>query len=206
VWVYTGVVCVVVLFVSLCRCVVVSSHLFLCAAFSRVSSFPVSPPFSVFHGPLLWIVVCCGLFGLIVPPLLHMVPDDKWWKKWLPSPILLGVGGLYAGVNFSCVTMLVIGFVYQVWLKKYRPEWHKRFQHVSTSGVNAGVGLSGLLVVLFTYIELPTVTVGPQPSYMHGMTNGTALLCSNVSLPAVTAEDIACYNLQTTCNTPWLSN
>ena len=158
-------------------------------------------PSAVFHGPLLWIVVTCSVIGLVVPPLIHMVPDTKWWKRWLPSPILLGVGGLYAGVNFSCVTMLVIAAVYQVYLKRWRPEWFKRFQHVSTSGVNAGVGLSGLLVVAFTYMELPTLTVGPQPT--SGM-NGT--VCTNISLPAVTAEDIACYNLQTMCNTPWPSN
>ena len=85
---------------------------------------------------------------------------------------------------------------YQVWLKRHHPRWHTRFQHVSTSGVNAGVGLSGLLVVLFTYLELPTLNLGPQPT-------GT---CANVSLPAVTAEDVACYNLQTACNTPWPSN
>ena len=159
-------------------------------------------PKAVFHGPLLVIVVVCGCIGLIVPPLIHMVDDRKWWKKWLPSPILLGVGGLYAGVNFSCMTMLVIAFVYQVWLKRKKPIWHKRFQHVSTSGVNAGVGSSGLLVVAFTYMELPTVLVGPQP--VMGV-NGS-MACMNVSLPAVTAEDIACYNLQTSCNTPWPSN
>jgi hypothetical protein len=172
--------------------------LFLYSLFSSLLQNNVT----VFHGPLLYVVIVCGLVGLFVPPLIHMVPDNKWWKVWLPSPILLGVGGLYGGVNFSCLTMLLIAFVYQVHLKKSRPEWHKRFQHVSTSGVNAGVGLSGLLVVLFTYMELPTVTVGPQPIPM----NGTSLICTNVSLPAITAEDIACYNLQTTCNTPWPSN
>ena len=158
-------------------------------------------PSAVFHGTLLKVVIVCGMLGLVVPPLIHMVPDNKWWKIWLPSPILLGVGGLYAGVNFSCITMISIAAVYQVWLKRWHPEWHKRFMHVSTSGVNAGVGLSGLLVVLFTYLQIPTVTVGPQP--MEGL-NGT--ICQNVSLPAITAEDIACYNLQTTCNTPWPSN
>ena len=132
----------------------------------------------------------------MVPPLINCVPDDRWWKKWLPSPILLGVGGLFAGVNFSCTTMLVIALVYQVWLKNKHATWYKRFQHVSTSGVNAGVGLSGMLVVLFTYMDVPTVLTGPQPT-------GT---CQNVSLPAMTSEDVACYNLQTTCNTPWLSN
>ena len=31
---------------------------------------------------------------------------------------------------------------------------YSRFQHVSTSGVNAGVGLAGLLVMLFSYLQV----------------------------------------------------
>merc|ERR1712072_782740 len=99
-----------------------------------------------------------------MPILTHFVPDRCWWKEWLPSPILLGVAGLYSGVNFMCITMLIIALVYQVWLRRHHPEWLRKYQHVSTAGVNAGAGIAGLLVVLFTYMELPSLTIGPQPT------------------------------------------
>lgn len=62
--------------------------------------------------------------------------------------------------------------------------------------MNAGVGLSGLVVMVLTSFSVATVTIGPQP---HGN-------CSNVSVPALGPEDVACWNLNTGCNTPWPSN
>ena len=89
--------------------------------------------------------------------------------------------------------------VHQVWLKRRHAEWYKKFQYVSTSGVNAGVGLAGLLVVVLTAVSAPSVQLGPHP-------NGT---CDDVALPAVTDEDVACWNAvngYSGCNTPWPSN
>ena len=89
--------------------------------------------------------------------------------------------------------------VHQVWLKRRHPEWYQKFQYVSTSGVNAGVGLAGLLVVVLTAVSAPSVQLGPHP-------NGT---CDDVALPAVTDEDVACWNAvngYSGCNTPWPSN
>ena len=92
---------------------------------------------------------------------------------------------------------------HQVWLKRRHAEWYKKFQYVSTSGVNAGVGLAGLLVVVLTAVSAPSVQLGPHP-------NGT---CDDVAgyppLPAVTDEDVACWNAvngYSGCNTPWPSN
>ena len=44
------------------------------------------------------------------------------------------------------------------------------------------------------------VTVGPQP-----LNGGEYCTSANMSLPAQTAADVACYNLNTGCNTPWPS-
>ena len=158
-------------------------------------------PGAIFHGTFLYILVGCAVVGAVGPVLIWLVPDRppySRWKPWLPSPVLLGTGALYGGINFMCMSMLVVGLVYQWLLKTRHRRWYDRFQHVSTSGVNAGVGLSGLLIVLFTILQLPTVTVGPQP------TPGTCT-AANLSLPAKTDADVACYNLQTGCNTPWPS-
>ena len=116
-----------------------------------------SGPGAIFHGPFLTILCVCSAVGVLAPIALWMVPDSKRWKRWLPTPVLLGTGALYGGVNFMCMTMLIIGVVYQWYIKTRHPHWYDKFQHVSTSGVNAGVGLSGLLVVLFAVMGLPTV-------------------------------------------------
>jgi hypothetical protein len=102
-------------------------------------------------------------------------------------------------MNFSALSLLVIGWVYQVWLRTRHPGWYARFQYVSTSGVNAGVGLAGLVVIVLTTASVGSLRMGPQP-------NGT---CASVALPAQSAEDVACWNMingYSGCNTPWPSN
>ena len=79
------------------------------------------------------------------------------------------------------------------------PNWFRRYQYVSTSGVNAGVGIAGLLLIVLSTLSAPTARIGPQP-------DGP---CTDVSLPARTAEDVACWNAingYSGCNTPWPSN
>ena len=95
--------------------------------------------------------------------------------------------------------MLAVALVYQWWLRRHHPGWFRRYQYVSTSGVNAGVGIAGLLMIVLTTLAAPTVMVGPQPS-------GD---CATVSLPASNDEDVACWNQlngYSGCNTPWPSN
>lgn len=84
-------------------------------------------------------------------------------------------------------------------LKQGYPRWYRKYQYVSTSGVNAGVGLAGLIVVALTAASAPSLQLGPHP----------AGSCDNVSLPAITSEDVACWNAingYSGCNTPWPSN
>jgi uncharacterized oligopeptide transporter (OPT) family protein len=156
-------------------------------------------PSAIIRGALLYIVIGCTAFGVVGTLVLAAIPERYKWKRYLPSPLLLGVAGLYSGINFSSTSLLLIALVYQLYLRKRCPDWFARFQYVSTSGVNAGVGLAGLLVILFTSMSIPFVTLGPLPT-------GD---CTNVGLPAVTDEDVACWNMIngfSGCNTPWPSN
>ena len=125
--------------------------------------------------------------------------SERPWTKFVPSPLLLGTAGLYGGINFTATSLLVVAFVYQVYLRRRHTAWYRKYQYVSTSGVNAGVGLAGLLVVVLTALSAPSVELGPHP-------NGT---CDDVALPALTDEDVACWNQingYSGCNTPWPSN
>ena len=156
-------------------------------------------PAAVLHGTLLRIVLWCTVFGVVGTLALATIPDRHRWKRWLPSPVLLGVAGLYSGINFSSTSMLLVALVYHVWLRGRHLQWFNRFQYISTSGVNAGVGLAGLVVILLTSFSVSSVRLGPVPK-------GS---CDNVQLPAVTAEDVACWNAIngfSGCNTPWPSN
>ena len=60
------------------------------------------------------LVIFCMIFGVVGPFVLWLIPNKHTWKKWLPNPVLLVVGGLYAGVNFTCITIYVSGFSLQI--------------------------------------------------------------------------------------------
>lgn len=151
---------------------------------------------AVFQGSILYVLIPCLLFGIIGPILLRLVPEDVAWRRWLPDPVYLGIGGLCPGMNYSCMWMLFIAVLYQLYLRYKQPGWYAKYQYVSTSGVNAGVGLSSILVLLATISQLPAVQVGPQPKGP----------CHNLTLPAQTPADVACFNNNEGCNTPWPSN
>jgi len=156
-------------------------------------------PGAVLHGALLRIVIGCAAFGCLGTLALAAIPDRYAWKRWLPSPMLLGVAGLYSGLNFASTSVLLVALAYQLHLRHNHPRWYAKYQYVSTSGVNAGVGLGGLIVILLTSFSVPSVTLGPVPS-------GN---CSAPGLPALTPEDVACWNMingYSGCNTPWPSN
>ena len=156
-------------------------------------------PGALLHGALLNIVLACAAVGVVGTLALAAIPDRYTWKRYLPSPVLLGVAGLYSGINFASTSMLLIALIYQVYLRCYQPRWFGRFQYISTSGVNAGVGLGGLVVILLTSASVPSIRLGPIPT-------GS---CDKVQLPAVTSEDVACWNAingYSGCNTPWPSN
>jgi hypothetical protein len=48
----------------------------------------------VLHGPLLYIVAGCTAFGVLGTLAVAAVPERYTWKRWLPTPLLLGVGAL----------------------------------------------------------------------------------------------------------------
>ncbi len=154
---------------------------------------------AILHGELRTLVSLCAAVGVLGTLALHAIPETCRWKRWVPPPLLLGVAGLYSGFNFAALTTLSLAVLYQLVLRRRHPRWYERYQYVSTSGVNAGVGLAGLVVVTLTSLSVPSLQLGPQPT-------GS---CEHVALPAITAEDVACWNAingYSGCNTPWPSN
>jgi OPT family oligopeptide transporter len=83
---------------------------------------------AVLTGPLLWIVVGCAVVGVLGTLLLHYLSTKRWWsKRWwtkfVPSPVLLGVAGLYGGINFAATSLLIVAAVYQVMMPLPRPSF-----------------------------------------------------------------------------------
>ena len=160
---------------------------------------------AILHGQFMGIDVNnlltgCGIFAIVGTSMLYLIPDHKWWKAYLPDPMLLGMAGLYSGLNFSATSLLIIAFIYQRVIKEYAPRWYAQFQYVSTAGVNAGVGIAGILVVILATLNAPTVKLGPEP---------VRACNASLPLPARTFHDVACWNSLNGgegCNTPWPSN
>ena len=79
---------------------------------------------------LFRILIGCVTVAVVGPFLLWLIPKEKKWKKWIPNPVLLGVGGLYAGVNFMCISMLIVAIVYNLVLAKRCKKWFAKHQYV----------------------------------------------------------------------------
>ena len=56
--------------------------------------------------------------------------------------------------QYSVLTGLAFCFIYQVYLKNRHSRWYEKFQMVSTTGMNTGVGIGGLFMLLFNVINL----------------------------------------------------
>ncbi len=91
----------------------------------------------------------------------------------LPSCLPACHARTHAHMLLLCTYRLIIAVVYQAVLATRCKKWYAKHQYDSTAGVNAGVGLSGIIVMVLTSLEAASVHVGPQPT-----TN-----CTNVSLP-----------------------
>ncbi|KAE8715846.1 hypothetical protein F3Y22_tig00110160pilonHSYRG00766 [Hibiscus syriacus] len=84
--------------------------------------------------------------------------DLSWWlfhtafpdQKWIPLinlPVLLGATAVMpptTSLNFNCY--LIIGFIFNYYVFKYRKGWWQRYNYVLSATLDAGLAFMGVLI------------------------------------------------------------
>ena len=100
--------------------------------------FREHPGFAIFS-------VGCLVVGILGPLVRRATP--RRWRWIVPNTVLIGLAQFPPANAFSVLTGLAFGLFYQCFLRRRRPAWFRRNQMVSTSGLNTGVGLGGLVLL-----------------------------------------------------------
>ena len=96
------------------------------------------------HRPFMWWSVVMLVLGLVCPVLRRYVPRRR--RHWVPDTVLIGVGQFAPANAYSVVSALALAYLYRVHLERKHPVWFGRYQMISTSALNMGVGIGGLLL------------------------------------------------------------
>jgi OPT family oligopeptide transporter len=97
------------------------------------------------------------LFGALAPVLawfLHKLWPTKTWIKYINMPVLIGATGLLppaTAVNFT--SWLIVGFVFNFVIYRYRREWWQSHNYVLSAGLDAGLAFMGVLLYVCVGLE-----------------------------------------------------
>ena len=100
--------------------------------------FNENPGFALFSA-------ACLVVGILGPLARRAVP--KRWRWLAPNTVLIGLAQFPPANAFSIFTGLAFALFFQCYLKRWHPRWYAKNQMVSTSGLNTGVGLGGLVLL-----------------------------------------------------------
>jgi uncharacterized membrane protein YoaK (UPF0700 family) len=100
------------------------------------------------------IVIFC--VGAVVPFFRAVLPARV--RVWLPNTVMIGLPQFAPGFAYSIASALALSTFYQH-LKKKRSEWYRKYQMLSTSGLNMGVGIGGLALLIAQLITTRPMSV-----------------------------------------------
>ncbi|CAE6519790.1 unnamed protein product [Rhizoctonia solani] len=95
------------------------------------------------HGPYKWVPIGLGL-GMIPTTIQYFV-----WKRWPKigpvevDKIMLPVIYMYAGwfssgINSITTSVIIVGLVSQVWLRRRHPGWYNKYNYILGGGLDGG--------------------------------------------------------------------
>jgi len=89
--------------------------------------------------------------GIIAPLVRRRLPDRI--RPYFPDTVLIGVSQFVSSTSFSCMSALIVALFYQHYLRYRHTSWYKKYQMVSTSGMNMGVGIGGIVLLILTSLN-----------------------------------------------------
>ena len=111
------------------------------------------------HPPFMWFSFACFIVGISAPFLRRAVSPK--YRHYVPNTILIGLAQFPPANAFSIFSGLLFALFYQVYLKWHHVEFYQKYRFVSTSGMNSGVGIGGLILLLLQALRIgKTIDLG----------------------------------------------
>ncbi|MBA0595633.1 hypothetical protein Gorai_012496 [Gossypium raimondii] len=88
-----------------------------------------------------------GAVGPVVVWLFHKAFPNQKWIPLINLPVLLGATAAMppaTSLNFNC--WLIIGFIFNYYVFKYRKGWWQRYNYVLSAALDAGLAFMGVLL------------------------------------------------------------
>ncbi|MBA0720780.1 hypothetical protein Golax_008384 [Gossypium laxum] len=88
-----------------------------------------------------------GALGPVVVWLFHKAFPNQKWIPLINLPVLLGATAAMppaTSLNFNC--WLIIGFIFNYYVFKYRKGWWQRYNYVLSAALDAGLAFMGVLL------------------------------------------------------------
>ena len=104
------------------------------------------------HPAFGWFSLGCLITGVGAPIARRAVPPK--YRSLVPNTVLIGLAQFPPANAFSILSGLLFALFYQVYLKYHAVEFYKKYRFISTSGFNSGVGIGGLILLLFQALHI----------------------------------------------------
>ena len=99
------------------------------------------------HPAFMWFSFTALFIGIVAPFLRRAVPPRL--RKFVPNTVLIGLAQFPPANAFSVFSGLAFALFFQVYLRRRHQNFYSKYRFVSTSGMNSGVGIGGLFLLLF---------------------------------------------------------
>ncbi|KAG0222737.1 hypothetical protein BGW41_005862 [Actinomortierella wolfii] len=87
-------------------------------------------------------------FGFVLPIPFYFL-YKKWpnsWLQYVHIPVILGATGMMPpALPFHFTNWILVGFIFQYLVRKYRTEWYMRFNYVMSAAFDSGVAFNALI-------------------------------------------------------------
>ncbi|KAI8050609.1 oligopeptide transporter 6-like protein [Syncephalis plumigaleata] len=98
-----------------------------------------------YYSALMW----CFLIGLLLPVPFWLITRryPNSWVKYINIPVLLaGTAGMPPGYPGIYPMYIILGFIFQFYLFRYRQKWWARYNYILSAGLDAGVAISSFII------------------------------------------------------------
>ncbi|KAF8814690.1 OPT superfamily oligopeptide transporter [Phlegmacium glaucopus] len=134
-----------------------------------------------FNGPY-WIIPLSLIIGM-VPTTIQWLIGKRWAKigplrvSAIMFPLIYRYAAfLTAGVNSVVASSFIVGFVTQVWLRRYHPGWYRKYNYILGGGLDGG---TQVMIFILSFAVFGAAGVQkPFPKWAGNPTVGNVDYCN----------------------------
>ncbi|KAI0344144.1 glutathione transporter [Trametopsis cervina] len=103
------------------------------------------------YNPLLWIMLIGALAPIPLYILARRYPYSRW--RYVNVPVALSAAYFFPPANGTqFTTWFIIGAIFQYFARRHHFRWWMRYNYIIAAGLDAGLAIGGILIVLITAI------------------------------------------------------